>query len=111
MSDEAFKGGLDARTLSLIRRVIAKEPRVREMVLFGSRAKGTQRPESDVDLALKGDVDADLVARVAFELAELPLPYEFDVVDYHALRHAPLREHIDRVGKVLYVREPPVVCQ
>ncbi|MDI3534924.1 MAG: hypothetical protein PWQ82_1289 [Thermosediminibacterales bacterium] len=31
-----------------------------------------------------------------------PLPYFFDIVDYTHLSHKGLKEHIDRVGKVIY---------
>jgi hypothetical protein len=54
-------------------------------------------------------VDDDLQAEaVAEELDELPLPYHFDVKAYGAIRYAPLREHIARVGLTLYRREPDV---
>jgi hypothetical protein len=57
-----------------------------------------------VDLAIFGDVDAMLASLVAGELDELPLPYQFDVQAYPCIQHAPLREHIDRVGKPCFVR-------
>lgn len=36
-----------------------------------------------------------------------PLPYTFDVCAYEKLRHGPLREHIDRVGRPFFVRGLP----
>ena len=38
--------------ISAIREWAAKNPRIGEVRLFGSRAKGTSRPDSDVDLAV-----------------------------------------------------------
>jgi predicted nucleotidyltransferase len=38
--------------LDTIRAWAASDPRVLEVRLFGSRAKGTSRPDSDVDLAI-----------------------------------------------------------
>jgi hypothetical protein len=35
---------------------------------------------------------------IASELEELPLPYRFGVIALSTIRHAPLREHIERVG-------------
>jgi predicted nucleotidyltransferase len=72
--------------------------------VFGSRAQGRHRPESDVDLALYGELEERLVARIAGELEELPLPYSFDVLAYAGLRHGALQAHIDRVGPLVFER-------
>jgi predicted nucleotidyltransferase len=69
---------------------------------WGSRAKGTQRPGSDIDLVLWGDLDILRVARIGGELDELPLPYIFDVRAYDAIHHPELKAHVDRVGRVVY---------
>ena len=106
MTDELSDAGLDARASALVRSVLARHPEVGEARIFGSRALGRHRPESDVDLALFGDVDDVLAQRIAGELDELPLPYTFDVCAYSEIRHNPLREHIDRVGRRLFVRSP-----
>lgn len=98
-AEEAF--GLDVRARTLLRDVLRRYPRVSDARVFGSRAMGNYRPESDVDLALYGEVDEQLAARIAGELDELPLPYSFDVCAYPCLRPGPLREHIDRVGRSL----------
>lgn len=96
--------GLDDHALRLIREVFARHPTIREARIFGSRAKGNYRPESDVDIAIFGDVDGALVSVVAGELDDLPLPYGFDVQAYNSIKHAALREHIDRVGLQMFVR-------
>ncbi len=96
--------GLDARARALLDGVLERYPNIREARVFSSRALDTHRPESDIDLALYGDVDDALAARVAGELDELPLPYQFDVRAYPAVRHAGLREHIDRVGRTIFAR-------
>jgi hypothetical protein len=46
-----------------------------------------------------------LARRIAGELGELPLPYQLDVQPYPSIEHAPLRDHIDRVGRSFFVRE------
>jgi predicted nucleotidyltransferase len=67
-------------------------------VLFGSRAKGTATPASDIDLAFEGIDDPLRAEAIASELEELPLPYRFDVKALSSIRYPPLREHIARVG-------------
>ena len=90
--------GLSARELELIRTVLARHPEITGAVLFGSRAKGTAQPASDVVLALEGIADPLQAEAIAGELEELPLPYKFDVKALAAIRHRPLLEHIERVG-------------
>lgn len=98
--------GLTPHEIDLIREVFRRFPVIREVALYGSRAKGTYRPESDIDLALIG-VDDDIQAEaVADELDELPLPYRFDVKAYGGSKYGPLREHVARVGISLYRRDP-----
>jgi uncharacterized protein len=99
--------GLAPHEIDLLRGVFRRFPAISEVTLYGSRAKGTYRPESDIDLALIG-VDDDIQAEaVADQLDELPLPYRFDVKAYHRITYGPLREHIARVGVSLYRRDPP----
>ncbi len=97
--------GLTSHDIDLIRGVFLRFPAIREVALYGSRAKGTHRSESDIDLALMG-IDDDIQAEaVADELEELPLPYRFDVKAYDSITYVPLREHIARVGIFLYRRD------
>lgn len=88
--------------IDLLRVVFRRHPEIEAVKLFGSRAKGVHRPYSDVDLAIWGDVDALRAEAIAGELDELPLPYRFDVMPFASIRLEPLREHIERVGILLY---------
>lgn len=63
---------------------------------------GKNHPGSDVDLAVLTSADQDLSGHIQAELEELSTPYLFDVVDYQRISYQPLKEHIDRVGKLLY---------
>jgi predicted nucleotidyltransferase len=88
--------------LALVRDVFGRHPEVSAAILFGSRAKGTHTPQSDVDLAVMGDVTPLQAEAIAGELDELPLPYRFEVQPVARITHAPLRAHIDRVGICIY---------
>ncbi len=93
--------GLTQTDIRRITAAIKHFPEIEEAVIFGSRAKGTYKKASDVDLAIKGRaVTGETVNRLSFLLnEELPLPYFFDVVHYETLENQQLIEHIDRVGK------------
>jgi uncharacterized protein len=97
--------GLAPCVREMIAVVLRRHPQVVRARLFGSRALGTQRPESDIDIALDGEVDDFLAARIAGELDELALPYDFDVQAYATVRHGALREHIDRIGLPIFARD------
>lgn len=88
--------------LDQIRGVLGRHAQITEARLYGSRAKGTHAAGSDVDLAVWGDIDPLAAQAVAAELDELPLPYLFDVQPYASIRLPALREHIDRVGVIIY---------
>jgi uncharacterized protein len=96
--------GILEKSYGLLREALEKYPEVEEVLVFGSRAKGTYRPGSDIDLAIKG---RNCSTRTALDLAgylneKVPIPYFVDVVCYHALKHPDLKAHIDRVGKPLF---------
>ena len=88
--------------IELIHRIFQRHPEITGVKLFGSRAKGTHAPNSDVDLAVLGKVNDLQAEAIAAELDELSLPYHFDVLAFDFIDHAPLREHIERVGLPLY---------
>lgn len=99
------KYGLSSREIELMRTVFRHFQKIEKVILFGSRAKNTHRPESDVDLALMGMDSLLQISAIAEALDELPLPYRFDVLDYRQIAYAPLREHVDRVGIPIYQRK------
>ena len=93
---------LQPAELELVRSVLRRHPEVHSATLFGSRAKGTHHKRSDVDLALSGELGLLGAEAIAAELEELPLPYRFDVQALKQISLAPLLEHIERVGVVIY---------
>ena len=96
--------GLKASDLDVIREVLERFPDVVSAWVYGSRALGTQKSGSDVDIALKGkDITRNTVTRISALLnEESPLPYHFDITSYHAINKPQLKEHIDRFGMLLY---------
>ena len=96
--------GLIARDLKHIREAVAEIQEIEQVVLFGSRAKGTHSRGSDVDLSIRGSgITYDTILKLSRSLnEERPLPYYFDIVDYDSLKEdEPIKAHIDRVGVVL----------
>ena len=99
------KTGLNERELALMHAVFRQVPNITAVILFGSRAKGSHAPQSDIDLALVGITDDLQAQTIAEALDLLPMPYQFDVKPYDAIHYPPLLEHIKRVGVTIYTRE------
>ncbi|GAB3918671.1 nucleotidyltransferase domain-containing protein [Larkinella terrae] len=101
--------GLNESQLNAITDLLSRNGRIEEAVVFGSRAKGTHRPGSDMDIALKGSgLNLDDVLNLSIALDELWLPIRFDLVIYNRITEPALRDHIDRIGKVLWPKPASV---
>jgi predicted nucleotidyltransferase len=96
--------GLPPFTHQTILAELARYPEIERAVVFGSRALGTYRRGSDVDICLFGEGVTPKIARhVSTRLnEELPIPYFFDVLAFDHIASQELRQHIERLGKELY---------
>lgn len=71
-----------------------------KVVLFGSRAKGTARPKSDIDIAVAGCPDFDrLYRRLQDDLWSL---LKIDVINLDEPITDELRDEIATTGRTLY---------
>lgn len=99
--------GLTQIELDEMTAIFSHYPEVKSVVLFGSRAIGTFKEASDVDIAVKGTgVDSTCAANMKFELEEeTDIPYFFDVISYNEIDNEHLKQHIDTLGKVIYEKK------
>ena len=97
--------GLSPKELEILQNVFKKFDDIKEVILFGSRALGTHKTASDIDLAIKGKVDINTLSKLKYTLEEdTNLPYFFDVVIYDNLDNMELKQHIDGVGEIIWTR-------
>jgi predicted nucleotidyltransferase len=96
--------GLFEADLQNVVSVLTQFPEVEYASIFGSRAKGNYKNGSDVDIALKGkQLSFMILAQINSILnEETSMPYRFDVLNYETITNNELKEHIDRVGLVIY---------
>ena len=94
--------GLSNNAIEILKQYFANVPQIKMVKVYGSRAIGTFRKGSDIDFAIFGDVDKNLINKISYEIDELNTPYMFDITDYQTIQNADLKEHIDRAGKVFY---------
>jgi predicted nucleotidyltransferase len=92
--------GLTSSDLTIIQTTIQSFSGVDAAILFGSRAKGTYKKGSDIDIAIKlSDTSSTSLNEIHESLEEnTPLPYFFDVIDYDTIQSKDLTDHINRVG-------------
>lgn len=84
----------------------AKKFRVKKLILFGSRARGTNHERSDIDLAASGGDISNFAETLDNELDTL-LP--FDVINLDENVDADFQAEIDRDGIILYEELSPAV--
>jgi uncharacterized protein len=91
-------GGIDEKTKNKIVGILKVLFPQTKIYLYGSRARGNFKPQSDIDLALDGGEKLNLgEARAVFEA--LSTPYKIDLVDMnHTTTN--LRDTILREGKI-----------
>ena len=70
-----------------------------EIYLFGSRAMGTERHYSDIDLAIKTSchIEHSILNLINEDIEILNIPFFVDIVDYHAV-YDEMRTFIDKTG-------------
>jgi predicted nucleotidyltransferase len=94
----AQQTGLSVRDVERIHSIVFQFE-VEECFIFGSRAKGTFRKGSDVDLALSGNLTEKEAKKIHYQLnEETTMPYFFDIVIVDENLDEALKEHIARVG-------------
>ncbi|MEY2633370.1 MAG: hypothetical protein RIR00_2024 [Pseudomonadota bacterium] len=95
--------GLPEAAIAGMQAVFARHPEVERVVLYGSRAKGCQRPGSDIDLTLFGPtLQHQHLLTLIGELDDLLLPWMIDLSLYQQISDPAVREHIARIGLPFY---------
>ena len=98
--------GLTEKQFQLIEDTIISISEIGKILIFGSRAKDTFKPSSDIDLAIIGkNITRDVINKISSQLDDLPLPFMFDVINYSTISNIALKERIDSQGKSFFERQ------
>lgn len=83
--------------------VLSNNRKVKQIALFGSRAKGNSPDGSDIDLCLDEDAlsQKDL-AELDASIDDLLLPWKVDIAVWQQIDNPELIAHIERVGVTLF---------
>jgi predicted nucleotidyltransferase len=95
--------GLEETVINDLKQVFSRFPAVEKVILYGSRAMGTYRHGSDIDIPLLGkNLSNQTIFDLQDEIEELYLPYSFDISILDRIDNKDLIDRIRRVGKVFY---------
>lgn len=103
---EKRKYGLLEEDIESIISALKENTKIKKIILFGSRAKGSNFAGSDIDIAIQGNtlrLDDILEAKISYE--KLSLPYKMDIVILERVKEPELLAHIERVGITLFERK------
>ncbi|MFV8326057.1 nucleotidyltransferase domain-containing protein [Flavobacterium sp. ZS1P14] len=102
--------GLSSNDIIKINSVFNSYSDINEVLIFGSRAKGNYRDNSDIDLAIKGkNINLSVLQEIEIKLEELYLPCSIDLINYVSIENPDLINHINRVGKQFYKKGNPLL--
>ena len=78
---------------------LCRQFQAKKVILYGSRAKGTARERSDIDIAVSGVDNFELLVE---KVEELPTLYSVDMVNMDTCRNQLLLEDIRQYGREIY---------
>jgi predicted nucleotidyltransferase len=105
IKENEVKFGLSDSDLERIVNVFLSDYRIETILIFGSRALGIQKEGSDIDMAIKSsDLEKSELFEIRQKLEGLHLPWFFDVIHFESITNPELKEHIERVGKVIWTK-------
>lgn len=90
--------GLPDKLILNVKKIFNKY-NIDNIIIFGSRAKGTYNIGSDIDLAILNQTSSIDLKKIYYEIDELNSPYKFDILIFDNITNNDLKEHIKRVGK------------
>lgn len=77
---------LDERHVLIVKTILKKYPYT--FFVYGSRAKGTAKQFSDLDLCLKGKISVAEIGRIKGDFEESNLPIKVDLISWEAVSDA-----------------------
>jgi len=102
---ESAPFGLREDELSRIQSVLQAHRNVNQAIIYGSRAMGTHRAGSDIDITLRGNLDRTECQQIETELDNLDLPYKIDLSHEPQIENQTLLAHIHQHGQTLYKKQ------
>ena len=97
--NKSVNNGLKVEHQQKIISIIQKQVNVDSAWLFGSRAMGTYKDSSDIDIVLEGEkLTLSDLEKILTNIELTTIPYKVDVLIKHKITNMQLLEHIEKYG-------------
>jgi predicted nucleotidyltransferase len=97
--------GLKGSEIKIIKDIFALfRSKITNVALFGSRATGKFRNNSDIDLVVYGEIGEGDVDRIWTLFDNCNLAYKVDIVGYNLITNPELKIHIDKFMVPLFTQ-------
>ena len=94
---------LEDKLKNELQTIFSKYKEIEKVLLFGSRARGDNKYNSDVDLCLFGKNITHLVqAKISMDVDEINTPLSFDILNFNELTKQDLIDNIINEGVEVY---------
>lgn len=94
---------INDKLLKTLYDIFGKYSEIEKVILFGSRARGDNKANSDVDLCIFGEKLTHLVyAKVTMDINEINTPLSFDILNFNELNKKELIDNILKEGVEIY---------
>lgn len=106
MSSDLSTIGLQPAVTQAIQQVLSGFDEISQVILYGSRAMGTYRTGSDIDITIKLKPNIKpsitLLSQISMAIDDLDLIYSFDISFIDEIDNPDLIRHIEEVGLQFY---------
>ena len=101
-----LRTGLSERVTDLLRAELHRFPEVRAAYLYGSRARGDYKPQSDIDIAIDAPgMTPQHFAKLWSAIDALPIAFPLDCIWLQALPESRLKAQIEQDGRFFWMRD------
>ena len=95
--------GLPDEVVPRLLAILSSNPKVKQVTLYGLRAKGNWRRASDIDLCIEGDdLSLQELDEIDARIDDLLLPWKVDITVLQQIDNQDLIDHIECVGVRIY---------
>lgn len=82
-----MKFGLKEDIINDIIEILKRYEQVDKACIFGSRARGDYRNNSDIDIAIYGNqISSNINNKIYYDIDNLLLPYKIDLISFDTLK-------------------------